>query len=1815
MAIPALPSHWDLSPEPDLHPLYPSLTHISSLLSPNSGLAPGQRAELVGHCMARSCSFGELLILQYLLSDPHAQTYVDLAMRDEDGLGLVSLAIHGFGAESDRDVEREECVRLLIAQGADLGGDKGKRARCSCVPPSQKITDGWTPLHHAALLSPPTLVSHLMTHGCSPFAVTRRGLTPLDVVTAHSILPGRDDVALLLEESMRSEGWTGGKMEEKRRLSEQREKRKAQKKGVRNDISRILSIHPSWWGESDSDSESDYETEDDHDDEQFYVCALLKPTPLPDYSSMLVFSPPFLPHIFDSLITNYKPSLRDATPANTLYMLARGVAVFIIRFAERRIDELFDAAILDFSPEGNDFDTVQFESDWSFLRPFSGKKKHTSSAKTLPRARAPSSPPSPSPAQPFTPSQSQNSIPASPSKKFSSLRQTFNRPPTPLTSLFPDSPPTPTPTDLTSFLTALHTLLNWSCINPAMTTQLWSQVIYWTSCEIFNRIITRKKYLCRSRSTQISMNLIVLEEWIEQMELPPGVHSLSSIAEFPDLVEKIQTLKHINPLQMRRAIRDYKYEVNEGKMTEECVQYLTQLQKDWERHRVKLGVEALRKEMSEKEREGSVSSYIIESSGPSEKTPFTHIDNLFGQWEARQSWEPIKPSPTLGELLDSRYMLPLLFPSDPRMLAALPRTSGSWKNRNSGSAKRASKKAWGLRNKRLRDVGIGALQWVDGIRSTARWERPLTLNEEDGQQPLAYLPGTIPLEPPEEDDISIDTRATPLTRQPSCNTKLEFAAAFNVNTDNQPLLAIPFSVTSSHTSMILPDRDEKSQPPEYHRNSLYNPHSLPREGHASSKDGYDLSDSNTHPPFFHEPSNDDILTPPSHSDHSKAQSSYVDDSRASLVHNAATMGRAAHYEDLEYAEPTALADPSKEKKSLLSSFMAQGRYPIEQRIENKKRGIGRQKHPFVVWILTVVMLAVFIYELIVNSRAQGTPVSMKPVVNPMLGPSSSALINVGARFPPCMKLVASVPPSTNFGCLNNTANPPDQICSLETICGFGGFHDKDPNQWFRFIVPIFLHAGFIHILLNMLAQLSLSAQIEREMGSTGFLITYFAAGIFGNVLGGNFSLVGVPSVGASGAIFGTVARVPARFQQTLCAAGFKPAVSVGLAHMLDPSLPSAPANDGEKHSDYSLTVRNGSQILFFWDPFLNSTHTLNIVRSARDVGQRPALLVLGSGLWYLRYANSSGGLPSWEVQMEQILTEISKSPVWPADQTVVLPVEQVVPSKLTEDRALSMRLSDIDAMNADLQHRISTQTSNPFFPGSSKQLQWMKGVQNPALVFSIGVALIFLADRSSLWLKEHKQFNPWTFAFLCMIALFVGIATIKRSDKDLGFLNREQTDEWKGWMQLAILIYHYLGASKISGIYNPIRVLVASYLFMTGYGHTTYYIRKADYGFLRVAQVMVRLNFLTLVLAYTMNTDYISYYFSPLVSMWYLIIYATMFVGCQFNDRTPFLLGKIFFSAVLFTFFMKEEWLLETAFSILSHVCGIHWSAREWNFRVTLDLWIVYIGMLAAVAVIKIRDHRLTEHPYWPIAMKTSITVSALGLMWFFAFELLQESKFTYNYWHPYISWVPVVGFVVLRNASVVLRSASSSAFAFIGRCSLETFIIQYHLWLAGDTKGVLLVIPGTSWRPLNFVLTTIMFVYVSDQMAHATTAITSWICNGTTKPASLPLPATSSGTNATSSLTNQDSATARTNENTDADIPLASAEAHKNGVQDDSQPITPVRSRRWVDRLTDGAAAQPQAPGFRIWYGAGEGEGWGLRVKILTSVGVMWAVNLLWSY
>jgi hypothetical protein len=64
-------------------------------------------------------------------------------------------------------------------------------------------------------------------------------------------MPGRQDVALLLGEAMRGEGWTGGRMEEQRRQLERKAARMRRRERVREDVGKLLSIAPQWWGDDE----------------------------------------------------------------------------------------------------------------------------------------------------------------------------------------------------------------------------------------------------------------------------------------------------------------------------------------------------------------------------------------------------------------------------------------------------------------------------------------------------------------------------------------------------------------------------------------------------------------------------------------------------------------------------------------------------------------------------------------------------------------------------------------------------------------------------------------------------------------------------------------------------------------------------------------------------------------------------------------------------------------------------------------------------------------------------------------------------------------------------------------------------------------------------------------------------------------------------------------------------------------------------------------------------------------------------------------------------------------------------------------------------------------------------------------------------------------------------------------------------------------------------------------------------------------------------------------------------------------------------
>ena len=352
------------------------------------------------------------------------------------------------------------------------------------------------------------------------------------------------------------------------------------------------------------------------------------------------------------------------------------------------------------------------------------------------------------------------------------------------------------------------------------------------------------------------------------------------------------------------------------------------------------------------------------------------------------------------------------------------------------------------------------------------------------------------------------------------------------------------------------------------------------------------------------------------------------------------------------------------------------------------------------------------------------------------------------------------------------------------------------------------------------------------------------------------------------------------------------------------------------------------------------------------------------------------------------------------------------------------------------------------------------------------------------------------------------------------FLSRDQTEEWKGWMQFVILIYHYTGASQILWIYESVRLLVASYLFMTGYGHAIFFYKKRDYSFSRVAGVLIRINLLSCLLPYIMRTDYLFYYFAPLISFWFVIIYATMAIGQLRNVSLSFMIVKVIISAILVTTVMRIPGVLEIVFRFLEFTCRIHWNVTEWRFRVMLDAYVVYAGMLTGILSVGISDGlHGGRYPnevgvvrvvcrHFSKFRTASIAIAATipPLYWLVARKF--PDKYNYNWWHPYISSFPVLAFVILRNYSTYSRYFYSSIFAWLGRCSLETFVLQFHIWLAADTKGLLntgLFARETSqeqhdgrWE--DFAMITTIFFWVSWRVAGATQDITAWIIDTSEK-------------------------------------------------------------------------------------------------------------------
>jgi hypothetical protein len=366
-----------------------------------------------------------------------------------------------------------------------------------------------------------------------------------------------------------------------------------------------------------------------------------------------------------------------------------------------------------------------------------------------------------------------------------------------------------------------------------------------------------------------------------------------------------------------------------------------------------------------------------------------------------------------------------------------------------------------------------------------------------------------------------------------------------------------------------------------------------------------------------------------------------------------------------------------------------------------------------------------------------------------------------------------------------------------------------------------------------------------------------------------------------------------------------------------------------------------------------------------------------------------------------------------------------------------------------------------------------------------------------------------------------------------------QTLEFKGWMMLGFLLYHYW---DVKAVYAPVRVAVASYLFLTGYGNYLSLRTKGRPTLHKLSMAIVRINLLpSLVMAVT-RSGWLLYYIAPLHTLWTLVVYAYFAAGMGDGPspgvppplRTAAVrLGGLLLCIVLFFEVPGvAEFVLYLTYPLLGY-CG---SLHEVIFRSKLDAYAPWAGMALAAAVPSLTalldqlDGR-TEAPregesdaparaavLSPLAATVAERLSALlparsagegavseslvvtlglgaactavflGQAW----TLFPLEKTAYNSLHRFTSPLPIVLYLLLRNLTPAARRTHSLMLANLGTMSLELYILQFHVWLARSAKALVVLFPEA--RALSFVVQSGIFLALAYACSVSTKSVLGYL-------------------------------------------------------------------------------------------------------------------------
>lgn len=268
--------------------------------------------------------------------------------------------------------------------------------------------------------------------------------------------------------------------------------------------------------------------------------------------------------------------------------------------------------------------------------------------------------------------------------------------------------------------------------------------------------------------------------------------------------------------------------------------------------------------------------------------------------------------------------------------------------------------------------------------------------------------------------------------------------------------------------------------------------------------------------------------------------------------------------------------------------------------------------------------------------------------------------------------------------------------------------------------------------------------------------------------------------------------------------------------------------------------------------------------------------------------------------------------------------------------------------------------------------------------------------------------------------------------------------------------YHYYRAYSV---YNIIRVFVSAYVWMTGFGNFLYFEKKQDFSLDRAVSMWLRINYFPLLLSFSLNVSLESYYVVPLHTAGFFITMATCYVANVLKNRG-----------------WEDYWQRNgaaIALCLLVHVIfyetplvnSLKLFSDEYHFRFQADKYTAFVGILSGFCWEKFK-----QYMQWCYAGERTQTYAmwaqrvggvSLIYIWWALFGHIND-KFTYNPVHPYCFWLPIAGWLMIRNSSKYLCELHSEALEFFGKITLETYVLQFHVFMNHNVKHIPVIIPGS---------------------------------------------------------------------------------------------------------------------------------------------------------